>query len=157
MVFGLMAGQLFSRLPLVVVLIVGAVLLSTRRARLPRRAFSLGIGGIVLLVVTALLGVGWTLAIPYLARNLDLGGTDFTSVITGAGFLLTLLDAAGIGLLVAAVLAGAASSVRIPPTGPGAFPPPGGPGPFPPPTGVFPPPAGPGPYPPSADPYRPMS
>jgi hypothetical protein len=99
------------QLPTLVVLVAGIALLTTRRATLPPRSVQLGVAGCVALLVGALVGLAWSVSLPLLVSQG--GAVNFTNVSLLSllvGGVLALLHAAGLGLLIAAVL----GSVRAP-------------------------------------------
>src|SRR5690242_4140811 len=102
--FGIVAVQL----PVLAALVVGLVLLAGQGNRLPPRSRLLARFGLVLLLIERLVSLAWSAFVPQLLARLDLdNGVVHTYAIASAlvGFLLALLAAAGIGLLVAALLA----------------------------------------------------
>jgi len=101
--FGLFAAQL----PILVVLIVGLVLLAGAGDRLPPRSRLLARFGLLLLLAERLAALAWSVLVPRLIAQLDVdGGVLHTWALASSlvGFMLALLAAAGIGLLVAALL-----------------------------------------------------
>jgi hypothetical protein len=109
------------QLPTLVVLVAGIALLTTRRATLPPRSVQLGVAGCVAMLVGTLVGLAWSVSLPLLVSQG--GGVNFTNVSLLSllvGGVLTLLHAAGLGLLIAAVLGG----VRVPDPPPTAAAPP---------------------------------
>jgi hypothetical protein len=106
-------GIAVVQLPVLVALIVGLVLLAGPGRQLPPRSRLLARFGLILLLVERLVALAWSAFVPQLLAQLDLdGGVVHTYAIASAlvGFLLALLAAAGIGLLVAALLAARAFS-----------------------------------------------
>jgi hypothetical protein len=99
---GAITGVLLGRLPLLVVLIVGVILLIVRRARMPRSAFWLGVAGVVVLTLSAVTDVFWVSWVPNLYR--DSSVADVTVLISVVGLTLSLVHAIGIGLIIASAL-----------------------------------------------------
>lgn len=151
-VFGDLLGPLVGTLPTMLVLVVGLILVAVAGKRLPGRARVLAFLGGAVLLLGLLLNMAWGLAIPTLFREGVFSHAEFTPISLAVSLLLTFMQAAGIGLLIGAVLA-----ARTAPTAPTATPdmpatPPaawsGTPGPGTPP----PHPAASAPYPPAATP-----
>ncbi|MEH0844310.1 hypothetical protein V6U81_18180 [Micromonospora sp. CPCC 205711] len=100
--------QLAGQLPTLLVLLTGLVLALTRRDRLPRRARTLLLSGVVVLLLVELVGMFWTLAVPQL---ISMGRPDesinafalFTKVSTAIAWIGYPV---GIGLVLAAAFAG---------------------------------------------------
>jgi hypothetical protein len=108
-----------AQLPTIAVLGVGIALLATRRDSLPARSVQLGVAGCVVTLVGALGSLAWSLAVPALVSRSGMNFTDFGLLSFLVGAALTLLHAAGLGLLIAAVLGGVrapAPSVTAPPS-----------------------------------------
>jgi hypothetical protein len=108
------------QLPLLVVLIVGFVLVSSRRARLGARSTTFAMVGLALLTVELVLTTIWTMAFPSMVASLDLETSSFGLISAAVGLLLTALTAIGLGLLLAAL-------VSRSPADPGPPAPPAGP------------------------------
>jgi hypothetical protein len=121
-------GYVFStvvgHLPVLAVLIAGLVLIGTRRARIGPRAAMFGQLGAGVLLVAEVLQLGWGMAFPSIVSALDYDSSRYQAISIAVSLLLSLLFAAGIGLLVAAVVARAPGSGGPGAGGPGA----GGPG-----------------------------
>ena len=106
------------------VLIIGVVAFIVALARpIPGRTRGLLVSGALIVVLTTLASAAWSLSIPTIVSNLD----DFETyerLYLIMGLILGVLQAVGIGLLVAAAVAN-----RVPPGGnpPMAGPPQGGP------------------------------
>jgi hypothetical protein len=118
-------GYLFSgmlgHLPLLAVLVAGFVLIATRRAWLGPRSVLLARLGLGALALGSLLQLAWAMLIPTLYSTLDYSMTRYSLMFSVSGLVTSLISAAGVGLLIAAVV------TRSPgPAFPGQ-PPPGGP------------------------------
>lgn len=92
---------------LIVALIGGLVLCLVRRETIGASASKLAVGGLGLLIASRALGLIWNWG-GY--RLFTERADDYISVFALYGLFSTLVDAAGIGLLVVAVLAGRSSS-----------------------------------------------
>jgi hypothetical protein len=101
-------GYLFSgvlgHLPLLAVLITGFVLIAGRRAWLGPRSVLLARLGLGALALGSVLQMVWTLLIPLLYSRLDYSATRYGLVISVFGLLTALISAAGVGLLIAALV-----------------------------------------------------
>ncbi|MEH1013887.1 hypothetical protein V6U90_12365 [Micromonospora sp. CPCC 206060] len=104
-VFGYVVGQVASHLPTLLVLLVGLILVGTARGRLPGRSGTLALAGMGVLVLGDLLSIGWAVLFTQLVRQ-DWTARELGLAGSGVGVLLSLWHATGLGLLVAAVLAG---------------------------------------------------
>jgi hypothetical protein len=103
------AGYFFSsvlfQLPMVAVLVIGIVLIGSRRALIGSRSALLAQAGLGVLIVEVLLQTVWTVLFPQLVSSLDSSVTQIGVVSSAIGLLLSALVAAGVGLLIAALLA----------------------------------------------------
>jgi hypothetical protein len=102
----LVASQLPSRLPILIALVVGLVLVTQRRtlSAASRRAGLLGFG---LLLLTNVLGLfGWPLLQMYIV-NAAMSATQVQMTFALLAVPLALLDAAGLVLLALAIVRGA--------------------------------------------------
>jgi hypothetical protein len=128
--------------PVLVLAVVGIVLGLVRR--LPGRVRGLLVAGSAILLLGRLISLAWSLAVPRLLLRFDVA--DYGRVVTVAGIVITLIEVAGMGLVLAAALAGrraeAPPGPPQPATPPGFGPPPGTPG-YGPPPGYDPAPYGP--------------
>ena len=101
-------GALFSgvvvQLPLLAVLVTGFVLVSGRRAAIGGRSALLARVGLAVLTVSVLLQVLWTALFPWLLAALDLNYSRFGVLSFAVGLVLSLVHAAAIALLVAAIV-----------------------------------------------------
>jgi hypothetical protein len=101
-------GYLFSgmlgHLPLLGVLIAGFVLVAGRRRRLGPRSVLFARLGLGTLVLGTLLQWAWTLLIPMLYSSLDYSATRYGVVFGLVGLITSVISAAGVGLLIAAVV-----------------------------------------------------
>ena len=105
---GLFFGVFVVQLPVLAVLVLGLILLTTQGARLPRRSLQLGRFGLVVLLAESLGSMIWSVLLPQIISSLDFatGWTRTYGLINAAvGLVLALLFAAGIGLLIGAILA----------------------------------------------------
>jgi len=109
---------IMAQLPVVAVLVVGIMLLVTRRATLAPRSARLALAGCVTVLVGTLGGLAWSLAIPVLITDVGLSNLAVLSFVVGG--TLMLLEAAGLGLLIAGVLAGGARAPSAAPAAPAA-------------------------------------
>ncbi|MEV6596932.1 hypothetical protein AB0M36_08730 [Actinoplanes sp. NPDC051346] len=92
--------------PLLAVLIAGLALLSARRARLGPRSVTLARLGLSVLLVSKLLSLLWDLAFPLLMYSpVYLEQQDYLRLTRVVSIVVTLLSAAGLAVLIAAVLA----------------------------------------------------
>ena len=119
---GAFFGTLVVQLPILAVLVLGFVLLSTPGRRLPGRAGTLARFGLGLMLAHSLGAMTWSIALPELIGRMNYGGgmvrnIGYASALVG--FMLSLLLAAGLGLVIAALV-----SARPADPGP-AHPPPG--------------------------------
>jgi hypothetical protein len=101
--------QLALALPTLATLIAGLVLLNARRGRLSPRSRTLGVAGCLVLLLAGLVNAGYAIALPTLVREAGPEGIGLMAI--AAGIVLVLLDSVGLGLLIAAVLAGSRSAV----------------------------------------------
>ncbi|MGW0431169.1 hypothetical protein ACWDV4_01265 [Micromonospora sp. NPDC003197] len=165
-VFGDVLGPLLGTLPSLLVLLVGLILVLVAGKRLPGRARVLAVLGGAILSVGLLLGMAWTLAIPTLIREGHLAYGDFNRYNLFVTVVLSLMQAAGFGLLIGALLSARTAPVAPPampaapsPAWPGTPMPAGAmPAPYPPaaaPASAPPSSAPPAPYPPAAAPPAP--
>ncbi|MEV6629280.1 hypothetical protein AB0M54_00840 [Actinoplanes sp. NPDC051470] len=92
------------QLPLLVVMIVGFVLVGSRRARLGPRSTTFAFIGLALLTAELVLTTIWTMSFPSLVSSLDLEVSSFGLISAGVGLVLTALTAVGIALLLAALV-----------------------------------------------------
>jgi hypothetical protein len=119
-------GVLVVQLPVLAVLVLGLILLSTPGRRLPPRSLLLARTGLGVMLAECIASTAWTLLLPQLLMRAEFGSGfvhSFGYASAVAGFLLAVLFAVGVGLLVAALL-----SARDP-APPPAHEVPGGPGP----------------------------
>jgi len=94
-----------AHLPLLAVLVTGLVLVARQRARIGARSVTLAQLGLGLLTLELVAEAAWTMALPQLYQVLDSAATSFGVVSSAIGLILSVLLAAGIGLLIAAVVA----------------------------------------------------
>ncbi|GAB2936714.1 hypothetical protein GCM10027280_26070 [Micromonospora polyrhachis] len=123
-VFGDLLGPSLGTLPTMLVLVVGLILVAVAGKRLPGRARVLAFLGGAVLLLELLLALAWGLAIPTLFREGVFNHAEFTPISLVVSLLLSLMQAAGIGLLIGAVLAGrtARTEPTATPTTPSAAP-----------------------------------
>ncbi|GAA4673082.1 hypothetical protein [Phytohabitans rumicis] len=112
--YGLLVGLTIAQLPFLAVLIVGTVFLAIRRSRLAGRSVALAFSGLGVLLLGSVAGVVWSIALPQILINSDLGVSDYGAVVWGGSAALSVLETVGIGLLVGAVLGGAPPAVPAP-------------------------------------------
>jgi hypothetical protein len=104
-------GRFIVQLPVLAVLVTGLVLVGVRRGRLGPRVGNLALAGLGVLALQAALSLAWSFAFPYLvsARTSADYSIRELGVLSGlVSIILGLLFIAGVGLLIAAVLARAA-------------------------------------------------
>ncbi|WP_319460792.1 hypothetical protein [Micromonospora sp. RTP1Z1] len=101
---GYSGWQLLAQLPTLLVLATGLVLALVNR-RLPRGPRGLLFAGTAVLLLGALLNLAWVLALPHLVAG-GWSAVQASRLTLVIGPLGALLHPAGLGLLVAAVLAG---------------------------------------------------
>jgi len=121
---GFLFSGVLGHLPLLVVLVAGFVLIATRRAWLGPRSVLLARLGLAALALSSLLQLAWTMLIPTLYSTLDYSMMRYSLLISVSGLVTSLISAAGVGLLIAAVVSrspGPAFS-GPPPTGGPPFP-----------------------------------
>lgn len=99
---GYLAVQVAVRLPVIAVLVTGVVLLMLRRTAVTGRGGGLALSGLVVLLVAVAVGIIWSAYLPVLAGNGPPSRIGLVSALVGG--LLTLLDAVGLGLLLAGLL-----------------------------------------------------
>jgi hypothetical protein len=101
-------GYLFSgvlgHLPLLAVLITGFVLVAARRARLGPRSVLLARLGLGALTLGSVLQIAWTLLLLIFSSRLDYSATRYGLLISGFGLVTALVSAAGVGLLIVALV-----------------------------------------------------
>ncbi len=101
---GLLFSGVVVQLPLLAVLIAGFVLVSSRRTRIGTRSALFARIGLALLAVDLVFQAIWTVLFPRLITSLDLEYTQFGVLSFGVGLILTVLTAAGIALLIGAIV-----------------------------------------------------
>jgi len=161
LVFGNLLGHLLAILPTLLVLVVGLILVAVSGKRLPGRARVLAFLGGAVLLLSLFLGLVWGIMVPTLIRDRTFSPADFAPINLVVTLLLSLMQAAGIGLLIGALLSArtapaTASSAAAPTPAPAmpAAPSPAWPGtPTPYPTTTY--PTTPAPHPPTAAPPAP--
>jgi hypothetical protein len=101
-------GYLFSgvvgHLPLLAVLIAGFVLVAARRARLGARSVLFARLGLGALLAGSLLQMAWTMLFPVLYSSLDYPASQYGVLFSLTGLMTSLISAAGVGLLITAVV-----------------------------------------------------
>jgi hypothetical protein len=118
--FGNLAGWFLVQLPFVAVGLVGLVLAATQRRRLRGRTAGLAMAGCVVILLGVVAFMGWIASFELIW--LVEPGTDweefllehFDLINKGLGFMVSIVQACGFGLLVGAALA---SRVRGPAPG----------------------------------------
>ncbi|MDG4764218.1 hypothetical protein O7632_08885 [Solwaraspora sp. WMMD406] len=98
-----LAIQFAMRLPVIVVLVVALTLLAPRRSALAGRGGGLAIAGCATLLVAVFAGILWSAGLPYLASG-GLRASQIGLISATIGGVVTLLDAVGLGLLLAGIL-----------------------------------------------------
>ena len=101
---GYLLSGVLGHLPLLAVLIAGFVLVAARRERIGPRSVlfaRLGLGGLLL---GSLLQLAWTALLPTLYSRLDYSVMRYGLLFSGIGLVTALLSAAGVGLLIAAIV-----------------------------------------------------
>ncbi|WFE30247.1 hypothetical protein O7623_14115 [Solwaraspora sp. WMMD791] len=99
---GYLAVQVAVRLPVIAVLVTGVVLLMLRRTAVTGRGGGLALSGLVVLLGAVAVGIIWSAYLPVLAGSGPPSQIGLASAVVGG--LLTLLDAVGLGLLLAGLL-----------------------------------------------------
>ncbi|MEV8505656.1 hypothetical protein AB0368_12625 [Actinoplanes sp. NPDC051475] len=132
MTVGYLFSGVLTHLPVLAVLIAGLALVTSRKARLGPRSTMLARLGLAALVLGELLGAVWFIVFPQLIRSLDYRPSTYGMVTFGVGLVLSTLMAAGVGLLIAAVVTRAPGGGGPFEPSPYAFPTPGAPGSQPP-------------------------
>jgi len=99
----LLALQFAVRLPVIVVLVVGLSLLMLRRAALAGRGGGLAVSGCVVMLVAVALGILWSASFPALAAA-DFSANQIGIASTVVNGVITVLDAIGLGLLIAGLV-----------------------------------------------------
>lgn len=112
MELGLLAGVGLVQLPVIVVTLAGIVLVALRWQSL-RRSAGLAVAGCSLLFVGTIVNMAWVLGAPELYQR-GSSATSFGVAAFAVGMLLSLIHAAGIALLVTAVLVGRRPAGEIP-------------------------------------------
>lgn len=101
---GFLASGVLPRLPLLGVLIAGFVLIANRRAWLGPRSVLFARLGLGALAVTCLFQLATTMVMPMVYSSLDASVMGYSVLLSAVGLITSLLSAAGVGLLVAAVV-----------------------------------------------------
>ena len=120
---GYFLSNLLGHLPLLGVLIAGFVLVSARRPTIGARSASLARLGLITLLGSVILQLAWAMVIPELMDTLD-STTQFGLAASVIGIILAVVFAAGVALILAAVVTRTPSG-PAPPFGPGDQPIPG--------------------------------
>ena len=105
---GALTGSLLVQLPVLAALIAGLVVLSMPGRRLPGRAGLLARGGLLVLLVQTLAATVWNAAFQQIliSARLDYSVTEFGVLNAIVNFMLSVAFAAGLGLVIAALVAG---------------------------------------------------
>jgi hypothetical protein len=114
---GYFLSNLVGHLPLLGVLVAGFVLVSARRQTIGARSASLARLGLVALLVSVILQLAWAMVIPQLMDTLE-SATRFGVAASIIGIILAVSFAAGVALILAAVVTRTPSG-PAPPYGPG--------------------------------------
>lgn len=115
---GYLLSNLVGHLPMLAVLVAGFVLVSARGRAIGPRSAGLARLGLAVLTVTVVLQLAWSVALPRVLSSLD-STTRFGIASFVIGMFLALLSAAGIALILAAVVTRAPAGPG-PPHGPAA-------------------------------------
>lgn len=107
------------QVPLLIVMIAGFVLVSSRKARLGGRSTMFALIGLSLLTLELVMSGIWNIMFPRLVAELDLQVSSFGMISLAVGLVLTLLTAVGIGLLIAALVSRPAADPAFPEPPPG--------------------------------------
>jgi len=162
MTVGYLFSGVITHLPILAVLITGLIVVGSRKDRLGRRSATFAQLGLGVLVLGQLLEIIWFLLLPEIIGSMDYSSRSYGILTLIVGILLAALLAAGLALLIAALVTRAPAGPAGPyePAQPGAAGPyqpaqPGSAGPYQPaqpgPTGPF--AAAPGPYQPAPGGY----
>ena len=92
------------QLPMLAVLIAGFVLVSGRRARLGPRSTMLAMIGLAVLTLELVMSWVWNIMFPRLIDTFDLTTTALGVVSFAVGVVLAVVTAAGLALLIAALV-----------------------------------------------------
>jgi hypothetical protein len=95
---------LLGHLPLLAVLIAGFVVVATRSARMGARSVLLARLGMGALALGSILGATWTMLVPVLYSRVGYSPARYGLLFSGFGVFTALLTAAGVALLIAAVV-----------------------------------------------------
>ena len=136
---GSLLWGVIAQLPLLAVVIGGFVVVGARRAQIGARNALLARLGLAVLAVDLVLQSLWTVTLPQLISSLDMNYSRFGMFSFGVGLILTILYAAAIALLIAAIVTRSAPAPG--PYGLGTHPagsPGRSPAPYPPPPGAGP-------------------
>jgi hypothetical protein len=112
-------SALLGQIPMLAVLVIGFVLVGTRRSRLGPRSATLAMAGLGFLTFDHVLQTLWTVLFPRLVASLDLRPSGFGMISFTVGLVLALLTAVGIGLLIAALVTRSPPPADPPGYGPG--------------------------------------
>ena len=119
-------GYLFSgvitHLPILAVLVAGLIVVGTRKARLGPRSATLAQLGLGLLALGQVLEILWFMLLPEIISSMDYSSRNYGIMTLIVGILLAALVAAGLALLLAALVtrapAGPAGPFERAPAGP---------------------------------------
>jgi hypothetical protein len=116
-------GYLFTgmlgHLPLLAVLVAGFVLVATRRRRLGPRSVLFARLGLGALAAGSVLQVAWTMLLPTVYSRLEYSATRYGLLFSGVGLVTSLVSAAGVGLLIVALVTREPGRSFAGPPGPG--------------------------------------
>lgn len=101
---GSLLSGVIAQLPLLAVVIGGFVVVGVRRAQIGARSALLARLGLAVLAVDLVLQGLWTVTLPRLISSLDMNYSRFGMFSFGVGLILTILYAAAIALLIAAIV-----------------------------------------------------
>jgi hypothetical protein len=111
-------GIFLVQLPLLAVIVLGLLLLASPGRRLPARSLLLARAGLAAMLAETIVSMAWSALLPQLFARLDHGGPmlrTFGFASTIVGFAMAVLFAAGLGMLVAALLTARDPSAPPPP------------------------------------------
>jgi hypothetical protein len=98
------AGQLLVQLPLLAVLVTGLALVAGRRRRIGARRATLALAGLGALALTLFLSVLTSVLVPTLVTEFDVRATQIGVFSAISALAMSALTAAGVALLLAAIL-----------------------------------------------------
>jgi len=121
---GYFISVFIGHIPMLAVLIGGAALLATRRARLGKRSATMAFLGLGALALSQIISLIWTLSLPSLYQALGSSITSYGIATSGINAVTALLGAAGLGLVIAALVVRPVPSAPFPSAPPAVSEPP---------------------------------